>query len=312
MAGLTVGCGSASSTATTTTTHPVTLGSGCGRVPNPGPTSGATFGDVVQTLVVAGTPRSYRLAVPASYRAIRPTALIFDFHGSGSNAIQQSAYSQLPKVGADAGYLVVTPDAIGGNWDLAAPGTATADQQFVTALESELGARYCVDATRTYAAGISLGSEFATITACYPANHIAAVGLVSAEYLLRPCPGPVPVLAFHGTADPVVPYATGATGLSVPGIPVVGAVQNLEAWAELDHCRANPVISTPAPQITRSEWPGCTGTSSVILYSVLGGGHTWPGSPIVLPAAVLGPTTEAVSATHLMLAFFRAHPTRKA
>ena len=311
MAGLTVGCGSAASTATTTSTRTVTLGTGCGRAPDPGPTSGATFGDVVQTLAVAGTPRAYRLAVPASYRRDRPTPLIFDFHGSGSNAVQQSAYSQLPTVGAGAGYLVVTPDAIGGNWNLAAPGTATADQLLVTALESDLGARYCVDESRIFAAGISLGSEFATITACNPANHIAAVGLVSAEYLLRPCPGPVPVLAFHGTADPVVPYASGATGRSVPGIPVVGAIQNLEAWAKLDRCRPTPVVSTPAPQISRSVWSGCAGGSSVILYSVLGGGHTWPGSPIVLSAAVLGPTTEAVSATHLMLAFFAAHPIHK-
>ena len=167
--------------------------------------------------------RTYRLAVPADYRARRPTPLILQFHGSGSDAVQQSAYSGLPAAGAAAGYLVATPDAVGGNWDLAAPGTPTADQQLVAALESDLADRYCVDRTRIYAAGISLGSEFATIVACDPADHIAAVGLVAAEYLLRPCPGPVPVLAFHGTADPIVPYASGATGRSVPGIPVVGA-----------------------------------------------------------------------------------------
>ena len=117
----------------------------------------------------------------------------------------------------------------------------------MAALESDLADRYCVDRHRVYAAGISLGSEFATIVACDPADHIAAVGLVAAEYLLRPCPGPVPVLAFHGTADPIVPYASGATGRSVPGIPVVGAVQNLEAWARLDRCRPDPAMSAPAP-----------------------------------------------------------------
>jgi len=261
-------------------------------------------------MTVAGTPRSYRLAVPASYRRGRPTPLIFDFHGSGSNAVQQSAYSQLPSRAAAVGYLVVTPDALDANWDLAAPGTPTHDQQLVTALESDLGARYCVDRTRIYAAGISLGSEFATIVACDPANRIAAVGLVAAEYLLRPCHGPVPVLAFHGTADPVVPYASGATGRSVPGIPVVGTVQNLEAWARLDGCRPRPVVTGPATTITRRSWSGCAAESSVVLYSVTGGGHTWPGSPVVLSAAALGTTTEAIDATHLMLDFFSAHRAR--
>ena len=276
-------------------------------MPDPGPTASAGFGDVVQSVSVAGISRSYRLAVPASYRSNRPAPMIFNFHGSGSNAVQQSAYSQLPKEGAAAGYLVVTPDAIGGNWDLASPGTPTADQQLVAALETDLASRYCVNRSRIYAAGISLGSEFATIVACDPADHIAAIGLVAAEYLLRPCRGPVPVMAFHGTADPIVPYAAGATGRSVPGVPVIGVVQNLEAWARLDRCRPDPVVTTPATGIVTRTWRDCTAGSSVMLYTVLDGGHTWPGSPVVLSAAVFGPTTEAISATRLMLAFFEAH-----
>jgi polyhydroxybutyrate depolymerase len=303
-----VGCSSGASSATTATIRPAALGTGSGRAPVPGPTTSAEFGDVVQTLSVDATPRSFRLAVPASYRRDHPTPLLFDFHGSGSDAVEQSAYSQLPKEGAAAGYLVVTPDAIGGNWDLATPGTQTADQRLVSSLESDLGSRYCVDRARIFAAGISLGSEFATIVSCDPANHIAAIGLVAAEYLLRPCRGPVPVLAFHGTADPIVPYANGATGRSVPGIPVVGAVQNLEAWARLDRCRPDPVVTTPAAGIVTRTWRGCAAGSSVVLHTVVGGGHTWPGSPVVLSAAEFGPTTEAISATHLMLVFFRTHP----
>jgi polyhydroxybutyrate depolymerase len=141
--------------------------------------------------------------------------------------------------------------------------------------------------------------------ACNPANHLAAVGLVAAEYLIRPCTGPVPVLAFHGTADPIVPYADGATGRSVPGVPVVGAERNLAAWAALDGCTATPLVTPPAPDIVRRRWIRCDPGSSVILYTIVGGGHTWPGSPVVLSAAVFGPTTESVDATGLMLAFFR-------
>ena len=44
----------------------------------------------------------------------------------------------------------------------------------------------------------------------------------------------------------------------------------------------------------------------MVLYTVLGGGHTWPGSPVVLSAGTFGPTTGAISATGLMLAFFGA------
>ncbi len=286
------------------------LGTGCGRAPDPGPTASAPFGDVVQTLSVGGVPRAYRLAVPTGYRRGTPTPLILDFHGSGSNAVQQSAYSQLPARGAAAGFLVATPDAVGGNWNLAAPGTRSGDQRFVTALLAGLGRRYCVAKDRVYAAGISLGSQFAALMACNPANHLAAVGLVAAEYLIPPCTGPVPVLALHGTADPVVPYADGATGRSVPGIPVVGSERNLSAWARLDGCAPAPRVDHPAPDVVRRRWTGCRARSSVTLYTVVGGGHTWPGSPVVLSTAVVGPTTESVSATGLMLRFFGQTPAR--
>jgi len=243
--------------------------------------------------------------VPADYRRAEPTPLILLFHGSGSDAIQQSAYSQLPSQGAAAGFLVATPDAVAGNWVLARPGVATADQAFATALIADLGSRYCVDRTRVYAAGISLGSQFAAVLACDPANHLAAVGLVAADYLIRPCRGPVPVLAFHGTADPIVPYANGAKGASVPGVPVVGVQQNLAAWARLDGCGPRPRVGRIPPDVVRQSWHGCRAGSSVTLYTIVGGGHTWPGSPVVLSSARFGPTTETVSATRLMLAFFR-------
>ena len=263
---------------------------------------------MAQSLSVDGITRTYRLAVPAGYHRGSPTPLVLDFHGSGSNAVQQSAYSQLPARGAAAGYLVATPDAVGGNWDLAAPGTDSADQRFVTALLAELGSRYCVAKDRVDAAGISLGSQFAALMACNPANHLAAVGLVAAEYLIPPCTGPVPVLAFHGTADPVVPYADGATGRSVPGIPVVGAERNLSAWARLDGCTPTPRVDRPAPDVVRRRWSGCRPGSPVTLYTVVGGGHTWPGSPVVLPAAAFGTTTESISATGLLLRFFGRTP----
>ena len=305
------GCASGSSAPSSVPPRDTTaasLGHGCGRAPDPASTATAPFGDVVQTLDVDGTARTYRLAVPAGYRRDHPTPLLFDFHGSESNAVQQSAYTQLPAQGAAAGYLVVTPDAVAGTWDLAPPGSPTADQRYLSALESDLGARYCVDARRIDAAGISLGSEFAAIPACDPANHIAAIGLVAAEFLLRPCSGPVSVLAFHGTADPIVAYAEGGVGRALPGVKVTGAVQNLAQWARLDRCGPDPVVATATPGLETRTWTGCATGTSVVLHSLVGGGHTWPGSPVVLSAAAFGPSTHVVNATHSMLGFFAAHP----
>ncbi|HZM54479.1 MAG TPA: hypothetical protein VFC03_05575, partial [Acidimicrobiales bacterium] len=131
--------------------------------------------------------------------------------------------------------------------------------------------------------------------------------LVAAEFLLRPCTGPISVIAFHGTADPLVAYASGGTGVALPGVHVVGVEQNLAEWAALDGCSAVPRLLRPASVVIRRSWSGCRKGSAVVLYTVVGGGHTWPGSPITLPVAVYGPTTDQIDATGLMLRFFDGH-----
>ena len=281
---------------------------GCGKRPVPSAQATATAtGDLVQSLVVGGVTRSYRLAVPTDYRSSVATPLILLFHGSGSNAVQTSIYTQLPARASHRGYLVATPDAVGGQWQLSAPGARTADLAYVSALIADLSSRYCVDRNRVYAAGISLGSEFSAIVACTPGDHIAAVGLVAAEFLIDPCAGPIPVIAFHGTADPIVAYASGATGAALPGVKVVGVLQNLDHWAALDRCRPGPLRRRLSTMVIRRTWSACHGGSSVVLYTVLGGGHTWPGSPITLAAGTFGATTHQIDATGLMLAFFDRH-----
>jgi polyhydroxybutyrate depolymerase len=285
---------------------------GCGRLPSPGPTANVgPTADVTQQLVVNGATRTYRLAVPSTYRRPRPTPLILLFHGSGSDALQASLYTGLPRRGAQAGFLVATPDAMHGQWELSTPGAHSADLEFVHDLITHLSASYCVDPARIYTAGFSQGSELAAIVGCASADRIAAIGLVAAEFLLRPCHPPLSVIAFHGTRDPLVPYDNGAVGASLPGVPVVGVEQNLADWAELNRCRADPVASKVTSTVTRQVWSPCVDGSKVVLYTVTGGGHAWPGTPYPLPASTFGPTTEEVDATGLVLQFFGVHQLRR-
>ena len=92
------------------------------------------------------------------------------------------------------------------------------------------------------------------------------------------CKQPMPILAFHGTADPLVPYQNNGVGLSLPGRRVRGTLLNMGDWARLDHCRPTPVIVRIGSQVTRRQWLGCLSGASVTLYSIIGGGHDWPGA----------------------------------
>jgi polyhydroxybutyrate depolymerase len=52
-------------------------------------------------------------------------------------------------------------------------------------------------------------------------------------------------------------------------------------------------------------WGACQQGSEVILCTLKGGGHTWPGG---VPIPFLGKTSSDLSATRAMLDFFEAHP----
>jgi polyhydroxybutyrate depolymerase len=248
-------------------------------------------GETVETIALGAATRSYRLTRPLG-PGRHPLILLF--HGSGSTAAIMAAYTGLPARAAAQGYVVVTPDAVNHNWQVSQPSAHTADLAFVAALVASVEGRFCIDPDRVYAAGFSLGSEFAAIVGCAPTPPIAAIGLASAEFLLRPCARPVPVIAFHGTADPAVPYQDGAIGLSLPGIKVRGVEKNLGDWAALDGCSPAPAVAAVFPNVIRRTWPACGAGTGVVLYTVVQGGHAWPGLPL--------------DATGRILAFFAAHP----
>ena len=78
-------------------------------------------------------------------------------------------------------------------------------------------------------------------------------------------------------------------------------------WAQRNRCAANPVESTISHDVARLEYPGCAEGATVVLYTLLGGGHTWPGGK-PLPSWYFGPTSNSINATSQMWAFFREHP----
>jgi len=107
------------------------------------------------------------------------------------------------------------------------------------------------------------------------------------------------MIAFHGTADPEVPYNGGASWLSSRPFP------NVPAWtahfARRNDCAANPVDSVVASDVIQRSYQLCA--APVVLYTIRGGGHTWPGG-MPLPEWFVGRTARSIDATRLMWEFF--------
>jgi polyhydroxybutyrate depolymerase len=280
---------------------------------SPGCRQPSAPGMTTESLPVGAMTRTYRLVVPPGRG---PFGLILNFHGLGSNAVQQAVYSELEQKGPQHGFVVATPEGTQpiGFWNIVPQTLASPDDvAFASTLIDHLEATRCIDPTRVDSTGISNGAGMSGLLACRIPGRLAAIAPVSGLNLVAPCPKglPVAVLAFHGTGDPIVPYSGGGLGSGLSGlgaalgIHVYPEPDAVAAWAARDRCARTPAHHTVSPEVERTTYTGCTAGTQVVFYSIIGGGHTWPGSTIAVPT--LGPTTHDINAADLILAFFSHH-----
>jgi polyhydroxybutyrate depolymerase len=265
------------------------------------------------SFVSSGEKRDYLLYVPKSYDRSRPTPLVISMHGAGLWGAAQMETSQWNNLADSHGFIVVYPSGIGGKgvriWR-AEPGPGLMkDVRFISELIDTLKVSYNIDPARIYANGLSNGGGMSFVLSCTLSDRIAAVGMVAAAQTLpwTWCTDAraVPMIAFHGTADPEVPYNGGSSWVSPRPFPNVPRwVAN---WARRNRCGANPIESTVASDVTRRVYTNCADDAAVVLYTVQGGGHTWPGGT-PLPKWFVGRTTRSIDATSLMWSFFGEHP----
>jgi polyhydroxybutyrate depolymerase len=127
-------------------------------------------------------------------------------------------------------------------------------------------------------------------------DRIAAIAPVSGAPATIACvpTRPVPVLHIHGTDDKVAPY-------HLPDVP-----KELAAWAARDACTPSSRERSRQGDARCEIWDGCRAGSEVILCTIDGGGHTWPGGAVDL--APMGKTSRDIDATDAIWQFFSKHP----
>lgn len=265
------------------------------------------------TLVSNGTERGYVLYVPRSYDPTAPTPLVISLHGAGLWGAGQRSASRWDRVADRGRFIVAYPSALAGNgpraWAAAPESREPGDIRFISDLIDTLRARYNIDTTRIYANGLSNGGGMSFALSCASRRRVAAVGLVGAALTMpfESCPStePVPAIVFHGTGDRWTPYRGGASWVAPRPFPSVPGF--VAAWARRNGCVGAPVESEVAPRITRREWTRCASDATVSFYTIVDGGHTWPGGG-ELPGSWLGETNRDIDASAAMWDFFRRHP----
>lgn len=220
-----------------------------------------------------GIERSYYLHVPVGYNPDNQHPLVFNLHGLGSNSTEQFAYSGFYKVSDTANIIVVYPNAVNKQWNVYSD-EGVDDVGFISALIDTMAAQYNIDLRKVYSTGMSMGGFMSYRLACQLNDRIAAIASVTGVLAYPNCmPGrSFPILQIHGTDDQTVPY-----NLVPPTI---------KFWVDQNKCSDTTVMDLPDidttdnSTVTKTIYAPCNDDVEVILYTVHGGGHTWPGSEI--------------------------------
>jgi len=244
-----------------------------------------------QQLVSGERQRAYRLFVPPGYDGRQRLPLVLDLHGSGGNAAGQARNSGLETLSASERFLVATLEGEGNRWNVPVRDGRADDVRYVSDVIAHVAARVCTDEARIYATGFSGGGRMTSLLACKLGSRLAAVAPVSGLRWPGPCDGPVvPVLTFHGLADPQNPYDGHAAGRGAEWEESVPDA--LAGWARHNKCKGDAILEDPAGPLSTMRYDGC-GDAEVRMIRIDGLGHTW--------------TKVEVDTTAVMWQFFKSH-----
>jgi polyhydroxybutyrate depolymerase len=307
----------------------VAASAGCGATP------AVAAGETEESVDSDGTTYTYIRHVPPAYDGTTPLPVVVDFHGYAEGASIHTRQTMLGAKGDAEGFVTISPQGQGAipRWDTDLDGP---DIAFVGQLLDEIESTLCVDTNRIFATGLSNGAFMTSAVACAYADRIAAVAPVAGIRDIKGCDParPVPVVAFHGTADTFVTFdgGLGSSALDLPAPDGSGrtlgdlAAENPDApelksasipsivrsWAKRNDCAKRPTRVQIGADVTRVRYR-CPERATVELYRVEGGGHSWPGSAFSKSiAAVVGATTDTIVASDVIWTFFERHPLTKA
>lgn len=253
------------------------------------------------TFTDGGSTRRFAIVRPEPATKAAPALLML--HGAGGDPEGQVTLSYVAASVAANGYWAVLPQGLSGSWntDPLISGGAN-DVGFIAKVIDIATGYFGLNGKRVYASGMSEGGFMTARLACELSDRIAAFATVAATLssgLSRACTpsSPRTLLMFSGTADTLVPYNGGRTG-------VLSVADAFNLWLSRNNCTASSTASSNLPDsvsdgtsVTLKRNSGCGSGGQVRLYTINNGGHTWPGGYQYLPEAQIGKTSQDLSAT---------------
>jgi polyhydroxybutyrate depolymerase len=212
--------------------------------------------------------------VPDGIPAGRRVPLVLGIHGAGQDGRGFESESNWSTIADDHHFLVAYPQSWRDRhfWAWPEADSPRSGIRILRATVAAMERRYCVDAGRILASGISSGGRMTYSAGCQMADVLRAIAPVSAGVVDHPpchMARPISLLDTHGTADPIVDYD--------------GVMPVVRRWAAAVGCKPRPARHAIDSLVIRLQWRSCNGVS-VQHIRVVGGRHAW--LPIGAPAGV--------------------------
>jgi polyhydroxybutyrate depolymerase len=189
------------------------------------------------------------------------------------------------------------------------------DVAYIAAILDDLAARLAVDKKKIYVAGMSNGGSMAFRVGAELSDRIAAIAVVAGALWVSPdLSYPVSLCYVTGTADPLNPLDGGTPNWA--GTPIGGRAKppvstEVAAWANALGCSAGSKAIYDRDGVKGLSYAPCKTNSDVVLYTIEGMGHYWPGATgQYLPEGIIGKKVNTIFANDLIWDFFAAHPRR--
>ena len=277
-----------------------------------------------------GQTRSYRLHIPSAYSSKSVYPFVLVLHGGSGNAEKIEKNTGMSDKSDTEGFIVAYPNGTGRVRDVyvwnagfccgSAYEENVDDVGFIKALINDVKSSYGIDPDRIYSTGFSTGGMMTHRLGSELSDLIAAIAPVSGAYggkflatsPFYTIPEPeknIPVIAFHGKEDEVVPYEGGLPPREVTGnaYSFASVADAVEAWVSFNENSGVAEETTSANgNIIEKRYSDGSNNADVVLYTIVDGLHAWPGAKWVGPRG--DQPTYDISATDIIWDFFKNHP----
>ena len=275
-----------------------------------------------ENIIVDGLKREFVTYIPQGVKFSDKSPIVISLHGRLGTASGQMRFADFRPIADKEQFIIVCPQGINRSWNDGRGTPANAkginDVKFIDELITYILKTYNGDSTRVYVTGMSNGGFMSSRLACELNKRIAAIAVVGAsmnkDETYQPAK-PMPVMYIQGTEDPLVPFAGGEMKKGAGG-SIYGHEEVLKQWASVDGCDNNPKVTTlpvkvnDGMSVTREVYSNPSNNLKVIGYTIVNGGHTWPGGSQYMPKFVIGPVTKNLNACDVIWGFFKENRLR--